>query len=103
MSKKHKKFSDFNSRPVVQFPIPISMDDLATYSDADLAARGDLMRSEMNKAINHGVDPQPWQVELAYLQRESDIRNVRVAAHDRYVRLNPEANVNSFSTEEVSN
>jgi len=95
MAKKHKNVTDFNSNynsnyNAVPMPVPVSMDSLAVYTDGDIRARAELMEAEMARAIKHGMDAYPWQVELAYLQREYDIRRARAMAHDRYVRTNPE-------------
>lgn len=91
MAKKHKKVSDYNSNyNAVPLPVPVSMDSLAVYTDSDIRARAELMESEMTRAAKSGMDTYPWQVELAYLQREYDIRRARAAAHDRYARVNPE-------------
>lgn len=91
MAKKNKKVSDFNnSYSAIPLPVPVSMDSLAVYTDNDIRARAELMETEMARAVKNGMDAYPWQVELAYLQREYDIRRARTAAHDRYARINPE-------------
>lgn len=100
MAKKHKKFSDSNSYNAVPQPIPVSMDVLAMYSDSEINARAEVIESDMLRATNSGMDPYPWQVELAYLQREYDIRRARVATHDRYLRVNPDSYINSHNNEE---
>lgn len=105
MAKKNKKSSDFNNNnnsysATIQQPTIVSSDELAVYSDGDIRSRVELMESEMARAAKLGVDTYLWQVELAYLQREYDIRRARAAAHDRYLRTNPEASVNSNSFEE---
>lgn len=106
MAKKNKKVSDYsnnNSYSAVPMPVPVSMDSLAVYTDGDIRARAELMETEMARAIKHGMDAYPWQVELAYLQREYDIRRARIAAHDRYVRTNPEYIVTPAHEDQLPN
>lgn len=95
MSKKNNnnKKSNRNSSYYESHDLPeiINMDDLSYTNDDDLERRYNLLSSEREKVAQTGGDPTPWEIEIAYVQRESKIRGARRAAHERYVRSNPDA------------
>lgn len=74
MSKK------FDSVPQVT-----NIDDLAVMADEELNARASRFESERNRAR----DPYPWEVEIAYIRREQQIRRVRERAHAEWSSVHP--------------
>ena len=94
MSKKNKKSSSQNNQQrqhsQVETPYIVDIDALAYASDDDLRERQSYLLSTKDVAIRSGVDPYPWEVELAYTQREFGIRESRRLAHERYFKLNPD-------------
>lgn len=97
MSKKNNnnniKKSNRNNSYYESYDLPdvINMDDLSYTNDDDLERRYNLLTSEREKVAQTGGDPTAWEIEIAYVQRESKIRSTRRNAHERYVRSNPDA------------
>ena len=82
MNKKTKKFSGGSERNYnVVEPQVVSMDDLAYAADVDLTSRAESLKAERERAVRAGINPRKWEVELAYVQREMDIRDDRADAH----------------------
>lgn len=103
MSKKNKRQpSKNNVIENIMEPYVVNMDVLACISDDELRDRNHQLNEEMNSASRAGYDSYLWEVELAYVQREIDIRHTRRALHERYMRSNPEAvyYADSFPEEE---
>lgn len=78
-------------RATLRAPEVISLDDLAYLTEDELSRRHDFLVSEKETATRHEVDTKLWEVEICYVQRESQIRGSRRMAHDRYLKTNPEA------------
>lgn len=100
MSKKNNKNQNQNRNfPRVEILAPqmIDMDSLAYFSDQDLDRRRSNLDDDRMKAVYSGVDSYAWEVELAYLQRENDIRRTRRVMHEQYLRSNPELYINDYS------
>ena len=96
MSKKNKKSSQNHGqgqRFPVDVPYVIDMDALGYSSDDDLRERHGYLSSARDQVLRAGMDAYLWEVELAYLQREFGIRETRRAAHEKYLRLNPDETV----------
>jgi hypothetical protein len=74
----------------MELPEVINMDSLAYANDDELERLHTFLQGERDKASKTDYDLQPWEVEICYVQREMRIRNSRRAAHDRYVRSNPD-------------
>jgi hypothetical protein len=85
MNKKTKKFNSERNYTIVE-PEVVSIDDLAYAADVELAARAESLRTERERAIRAGFNPYRWEIELAYVQREMDIRDDRADAHMIYTR-----------------
>jgi hypothetical protein len=91
MSKKNIKGSNrYNQNYEVNLPEVVNMDVLAYASDAEIRRQHDYLEEERARAYQAGVDVTPWEVELAYVQREVDVRRKRIAAHEKYLRAHPE-------------
>jgi hypothetical protein len=100
MAKKIKKF---DSRYEVVVPEVVSMDDLAYITDSELVCREDDLHGDRERALKAGeVDVRKWEVELAYVHREMGIRNDRKIAHEKYLRLNPDALENIPAIQQVN-
>ena len=71
-------------------PEVIDMDSLSYYDDDGLERRHNQLQSEREKALSGGHEPTPWEIEICYVQREMKIRTSRRAAHEKYLRTNPD-------------
>lgn len=91
MSKKNKN-NQQSSEPTFRgsktFPAPevVCMDDIGYYSDELLVERMTRLENEKNRVSDAKLDPMLWEVELAYLQREKQIRQTRAERHEAYMR-----------------
>jgi hypothetical protein len=109
MSKKNKSSNRHSNNNHYEMDLPevINMDDLSYAADSDLHRRNDYLVEDRIKAIQSSYDPGPWEVELAYVHRELDIRRKRLVAHEKFMRSNPElfmnANVDSTDSQDFEN
>jgi len=92
MSKKNKKSvgQGQSQRYPVEAPYVVDMEVLAYSSDDELRERNNYLNSTKEQVVRAGLDPYLWEVELAYVHREMGIRDTRHAAHERYLRSNPD-------------
>lgn len=88
-NKKSQTKSNYY-RGNMELPEVINMDTLSYANDDELERLHSFLQGERDKASKTDYDLQPWEVEICYVQRELRIRNSRRAAHDRYVRSNPD-------------
>ena len=70
-------------------PEVVDMDTLSYALDEELERHYVFMNEERDKALDVSVDGRPWEVEIAYVQRELKIRATRRIAHEKYLRNNP--------------
>ena len=82
MSKNNKKFSKDSSFYVPEIN---NVDDIDYMSDENIYDRMNRLDYEKNQLFSSGRDPIPWEIELAYFQREQSIRQIRAAAHVEYM------------------
>jgi hypothetical protein len=92
MSKKNKRPTQ-ETAPVsktTKYPIPVpdiqNMDEVANYADEYLLDRLKRLEAEKNQLLELRCDSTPWEVELAYLQREQQMRQVRFEKHTQYMK-----------------
>lgn len=90
MGKKNKH-QDSVRRPKYTLDLPeiINMDDVACLSDESISERISRLESDRNSVLASSDDARPWEVEIAYLRREQQIRGFRRQLHDSYLRSNP--------------
>lgn len=90
MSKKNKQTSERDELKTAKYPLPFpdinNVDDVGYYPDDLLADKIARLESERSRLLEMKFDPRPWEVELAYLHREKQIRDVRLQRHEAYVR-----------------
>jgi hypothetical protein len=91
MSKKNKSNQqniEATFRGSKSFPAPeiVCMDDIGYFSDELLSERMSRLENEKNRVSDAKLDPVLWEVELAYLQREKQIRQTRAEKHEAYMR-----------------
>lgn len=91
MKKSNKKSVRSSMRSYMDPPDVVNMDDLAYIADDELEGRVAYLFSERDRAVSMDVDVRPWEEEICYVQREMRIRLSRRAAHDRYMRSNPDS------------
>jgi hypothetical protein len=96
MSKK-KKSSNSNGRDN-NAPDQINMDDLAVMPDDELAQWAIHCETERTRTWN----PTPWEVEIAYVRREQQIRKLRADLHVDFLRRNPVETIDTDLTDEVT-
>ncbi len=63
----------------------ITIDELSLLAEEDIADRISKCRSEMGKRVGDVEWRQRWETELAYAQRELQIRHGRRRRHQEYV------------------
>jgi len=89
MSKKNKGFNkDFRA----DAPELIPADELRYMPDEAIHAIANRLESERNRLLNASRDPHLWEVEIAYLRREQELRQIRFEHHQKYLqKLAPQA------------
>lgn len=70
----------------VPVPEPMNMDEIAALTDEDLNAKSQVLYADRNRVSDRGMDTKLWDVELAYVHREFQLRRSRRDAHERFVR-----------------
>lgn len=76
------------------------MDDLAYLSDEELSGRAGRLESERRRAASTSSLLTPWEVEIAYVRREQQIRESRSAAHTEWLKTAPRAEAEAHFEEE---
>ena len=83
MSKKNKVFNkDFGN----EAPEVYNMDDIGYMADEAIHDRTNRLENERNRLMSMGKDAYFWEVELAYLQRERQVRQVRSERHAEFLK-----------------
>lgn len=83
MSKKK-----FNKELEFSEPTIVSVDELAYMTEEALRDRSNRLELERNKVSFSGKNPLLWEVELAYVQREQNLRRSRLEFHAEYMKKN---------------
>ena len=91
IKKTQAKNVGYYQRTGVETPEVTNMEELSYYDDDSLERQYSHLQTEREKASREGYDLRPWEVEICYVQRELKIRTARRAAHERYIRSNPDA------------
>jgi hypothetical protein len=81
MSKKINKSKGFFEAPEIW-----NMDDLGYMADEMIEDRAQRLESERNRMLSSGKDPQLWEVEIAYIRREQQLRKTRSELHQEYLK-----------------
>lgn len=83
MSKKNKNFNkDFSN----EAPEIYSMDDIGYMADEAIHDRANRLENERNRLSSMGTDPYLWEVEIAYLRREQQLRQTRAEKHVEFMQ-----------------
>jgi len=83
MSKKNKNFvKNFRN----DSPDVCNMDEIGYMVDEEIHNRVLQLEFEKNKLTSMGKDSYLWEVELAYLQREQELRTKRAELHVNYLK-----------------
>ena len=83
MSKKNKhNTKDF----INEAPEVYSMDDIGYMTDEALHDRSNRLENERNRLISSGRDPMLWEVEIAYVRREQQLRQTRAELHADFLK-----------------
>jgi len=90
MSKKVKSNKNFAS----ETPEVYNMDDIGYMSDEAIHDRSNRLENERGRLMSAGKDTYLWDIEVAYLQREQQLRQTRSERHaefiQRFGKSNPE-------------
>ena len=90
MSKKNKNVEkeSFHQKrnSNIELPDVLNMDDIGYASDEAIIDRVRCLEVERNRVLDMRYDAQPWEVELAYLEREVQLRKTRSQKHDEFLR-----------------
>ncbi len=79
--------SRLQCRSPVALPDVVSSDTLGAINDEELINRLRYLEEGRQKVLDAHLDPKLWEEEVAYIQREMQIRCTRRDAHDQYMRL----------------
>jgi hypothetical protein len=79
----------------------ITIDELSLLAEEDIADRISKCRSEMGKRMGDAEWRQRWETELAYAQRELQIRHTRRRHHQEYVEREHLEELSLSSEEDV--
>lgn len=86
---KRSKFDDveYEQRPSYPVAIPevVNMDVLGVMLDDEVYARSYSLESDRLQVLKAGMDTRLWDIELAYVKRELQMRSSRRQAHDRFL------------------
>lgn len=96
ISKKPQN-SNNNTHRLFESPEIINMDNLSYFDDENLETLLIQLQNEREKILHAGNDPQAWEIEICYVQREMKIRTSRKVAHEKYLKYNPDAAVYDYS------
>ena len=83
MSKKNKSF---NKEFINEAPEVYCMDDIGYMPDEAIYDRTNKLEIERNKLISMNRNPYLWEVEIAYLRREQQLRQTRAELHADFVK-----------------
>lgn len=81
-------------------PDVIDMDTLSSMSDDELSNRFQRLEGERESLREQRVYTREWEVEIAYVRREQQLRRTRRELHDAYLAsIREEAQVDVLSDE----
>ena len=101
--KKSKKVHKVNYRSNdIDLPTAIDMDTLSCVLDDELERRHSYLLTERERAARLECNLAPWETEICYVQRELKIRFDRRAAHEKFIRSNPDAAFYSYTSPTTS-
>jgi hypothetical protein len=90
-NKKNKGQSRFESRNEVKkelsisLPQVINMDEIAVMTDDVLLEKLRELETDRDRVLEEKYDPQPWEIEAAYVRRELQLRRTRHNLHEDYL------------------
>lgn len=79
MSKKNKQFNN-------EVPEIYNVDDIGYMADEALYERANRLENERNRMVSSGKDAYHWEVEIAYLRREQQLRVTRSERHAEFLK-----------------
>jgi hypothetical protein len=93
-----RHFSANNTRGRGRQVEPRSIDELAVFSEEELHGRFEFLDNDLyNSHIVPGShEALPWETELAYVQRELEIRRTRKQRHREYMDAMRAEEVNEY-------
>lgn len=62
------------------------MDDIGYMADEAIHDRANRLENERNRLSSMGKDPYLWEVEIAYLRREQQLRQTRAEKHIEFMQ-----------------
>lgn len=90
------------TKQTIELPDVINMDDLALLSDEELSGRAGRLEADRRRVASSSSDLVPWEIEIAYVRREQQIREVRAVRHREYLVGAPPEPLAEDTTEEVA-
>jgi len=73
----------------VPYPMQFTQEYLASMDDDSLYNTVRSLQESINKVGRLNLNPYPWEIELCYLQQETQVRAVRRAKHAEWVSSLP--------------
>lgn len=77
------------TKSTVELPDIAHMDDLALLSDEELVGRAGRLEADRRRAASTMNNLTPWEVEIAYVRREQQLRDTRTQLHAEFLRGAP--------------
>jgi hypothetical protein len=89
-------------QPACPYSLPavLSMDELAMMADDELLSRCSILNSEKAEIVKTRFVPTAWEVEIAYVQRELQIRQDRRNKHREFSQQQQFLTRNFFAEED---
>lgn len=77
----------------IPFPQKMTFDELAVIDDESLMNMHKSLVDSISRVNSHSLNPEAWEKELCYVQREVQIRGARREAHVKYLATLPAVEV----------
>jgi len=92
MSKKNKSNKNFGN----ETPEIYNMDDIGYMADEAIQDRTQRLENDRGRLLAMNKDPYLWEVEIAYLRREEQLRQTRAERHADFVKKFVSTNVDEM-------
>lgn len=93
MAKNKTNNVNAKTNSPIPFPQKMTFDELAVIEDDVLLNLQKSLADSISRVNGHNLNPEAWEKELCYVQREVQIRVARRDAHAKYLASLPAAEV----------
>lgn len=89
MAKNKTNNGNAKMNSPIPFPQKMTFDELAVIEDDVLMNLQKSLTDSISRVNSHNLNPEAWEKELCYVQREVQIRSARREAHAKYLATQP--------------